>query len=34
MERGLDFSTTIDGKGVKFLYFGGEAGFGNSLTSA
>jgi len=25
-EKNLDFSETIDGKGVKFLYFGDEAG--------
>ena len=25
-EKGLDFSTTIDGKGIKFIHFGDEAG--------
>jgi hypothetical protein len=32
-EKGLDFSTTIDGKGVKFLHFGDEAGLGDYQTA-
>ena len=33
-EKGLDFSTTIDNKGIKFLHFGGEEGFRDFAAAA